>query len=533
MTVVLDGESLTPAAVVRIARENTPVSITDDASDRVRRSRERVEDVLDRGEAVYGINTGFGELVDVRIPPSQLETLQVNLLRSHVAGTGRRLSPAETRAMMVARINALLAGYSGVREVIVDRLVELLNERVHPVVHVQGSLGASGDLAPLAEMALVLIGEGSAIVDDEMGGTVELPGADALGRVGIEPVTLKPKEGLALINGTQLTTALGVLAAVDAHRLVRTADLMGAMTTEMTLGTTATADPAIHHTRPFPGQQASAATIRLVTAGSDIVEAHRNCDRVQDPYSLRCMPQVHGAARDALDHLRQALRIELNSATDNPLVFPAETVDDRASGTDRGAVISGGNFHGTPLAVRLEYLRIALVELGNIAERRIDLLLNPNRQEPHLPPFLAANSGLESGYMIAQYAAAAVLNDLRSTGVAAVDNTPVSGGQEDHVSNSAQVAVNIRRTADQLEWILATEYVCAAAAREYIEQAFETDNCLQPGIGTALAYDRIRMVVDPLDGDRPVREDVAAAKRVIGDPGLLEAVDQAVDGELP
>ena len=532
MTIALDGESLTPAAVVRVARHGDAVTVTDDAWQRVHRSRERVEDVLESGEAVYGLNTGFGELVDERIPPSEVKTLQANLVRSHVAGTGRRLSPAETRAMMVARVNALLAGYSGIRAVVVDRLVELINADVRPVVHVQGSLGASGDLAPLAEMALVVIGEGTAVVDGT-DGAVELPGREALDRAALDPITLKAKEGLALINGTQLTTALGCLAVADAERLVRTADLIGAMTTEMTLGTTATSDPAIHRTRPFPGQQASAATVRKVTAGSDIVEAHRNCDRVQDPYSLRCIPQVHGAARDALDHLRDALTIELNSATDNPLVFPAAAVDDRASGTEDGAVISGGNFHGTPLALRLAYLRTALVELGNVAERRIDLLLNPNRQEPHLPPFLAPNSGIESGYMIAQYAAAAVLNELRSTGVAALDNTPVSGGQEDHVSNSAQAAVNARRATTQLEWVLATEYVCAAEAREYVDRAFETDERLHPGRGTAVAYDHVRAVVDPLDGDRPVREDVAAAKDVIADPELLAAVERVVEGKLP
>ena len=538
MTLALDGETLAPDDVARVARNREPIRITEEARARVDRAHERVAAVIDGDEAVYGINTGFGELVDERIPSSQLEALQANLIRSHAAGTGRILSTEEVRAMMVARINALITGYSGVRTELVDVLVALCNEGICPVVPAQGSLGASGDLAPLAHMALVLLGEGEAYVQPPTattGSPQRVRGEDALALAGIEPVTLEPKEGLALINGNQLTTGIGCLVLVDAERLVRSADLIGALTTEMTLGTTATSDPVMHETRPFAGQRASAATVRAVTAGSDIVEAHRNCDRVQDPYSLRCLPQVHGGVRDALDHLRAGLTIELNSATDNPLVFPADAVDDRASGTATAAVISGGNFHGTPLALRLEYARLAVVELANITERRIDLLVNPNRQEPHLPPFLARESGVESGFMIVQYTAAALLNDLRTTGTPVVDNTPVSGGQEDHVSNSAQTACNVREAINALRWILAGELVCAGEAREYVDDAFDTENArtLSPGRGTAIAYDRLREVVPPLTGDRPVHRDVEAAATLLAGPDLLTAVEEAIGEELP
>lgn len=531
MPVELDGETLTPDDVVAVARGDADIRIAEAARERVRDARSRVEDVIESGEPVYGLNTGFGELVDERIPVDQVETLQMNLIRSHAAGAGRLLTRAEVRAMMVARINALVKGYSGVREELVDALVQLCNNAVHPVVNTRGSLGASGDLSPLAHMSLVLLGEGAATVDHP-DGERRLTGAAALASVGLEPFRLEPKEGLALINGTQLTVGLASLLLVDAERLVTSADVVGALTTEMTLGTTATSDPAIHAVRPFDGQRSSAANVRRATASSDIVEAHRNCDRVQDPYSLRCLPQVHGAVRDAIAHLRQAVEIELNSATDNPLVFDADRVDDRASGTDRSAVISGGNFHGAPLALRLEYLRMALVDLANIGERRIDLLLNPNRQEPHLPPFLAVESGVESGYMIAQYTAASLLAEIRSIGAAAMDNTPVSGGQEDHVSNSAQSALHARRTLHNVRQVLAVELVCAAEAREHVDFAFDGTERLELGLGTAALYECVREVVPPLETDRPVHEDIASADALLQDDALLEAIKDAVGASL-
>ncbi|AGB38966.1 histidine ammonia-lyase [Natronococcus occultus] len=532
MTVVLDGESLTPEDVAAVARDEERIEVAEPARERLRASRARVEDVIESGEAVYGLNTGFGELVDERIPPAEIEQLQTNLLRSHAAGAGRELEREEVRAMLVARINALVTGYSGIRETVVDHLVAMCNEGVHPVVRSRGSLGASGDLAPLAHASLVVIGEGEADVDrhdaeDGAPDTKRLDGEAALAEIGLEPLSLQPKEGLALINGTQLTAGLAALAVVDGERLVRGADAAGALTIETSLGTTATADRAIHEARPHTGQLESARTVRELTAGSEIVEAHRNCDRVQDAYSLRCLPQVHGAVRDALEHLREAVEVELNSATDNPLVFAGDRVDARASGTDRAAVLSGGNFHGAPLALRLEYARLALTDLAAISERRIDRLLNPNLQEPHLPPFLAADSGVESGYMIAQYTAAALVNELRSLGAASADNTPVSGGQEDHVSMSAQSALHVRRAVENATQVVGAELVCGAQAAEYVDDAFETDDSLSLGVGTGAVYELVREVVPSLKADRPVHDDVDRAAALLSRGLVDESIARA------
>ena len=560
--VELDGESLTPEGVAAVARGDAAVAVTDAARERVRTARERVAAVVESGEAVYGLNTGFGELVDERIPPGDVERLQTNLVRSHASGSGRELTREETRALLVTRVNALLTGHSGVRERVVDALVAMLNEGVHPVVRSRGSLGASGDLAPLAHAALVLIGEGEAHHDGRSpagerdptapadprteGGTGDptppadpgtegdrdrgerLPGDEALARAGVESVDLVPKEGLALINGTQLTLGLAALAAVDAGRILRAADVTGALTTEVTMGTTASCEPAIQRVRPHDGQGESAANVRLAAAGSEIVESHRNCDRVQDAYSIRCLPQVHGAVRDAVAHLREAVAVELNSATDNPLVFGADEVIDpvRSSGTDDVAVLSGGNFHGAPLAHRLDYLVGALADLASIAERRVDRICNPNVQEDHLPPFLAAESGLESGYMIPQYTAAALVNEVRSQGRTATDSTPVSGNQEDHVSMSATGAFACCRAVDRARRAVAVELLTACEALEYV------DDDLDPGAGTGAAYRTLREVVDPLDGDRPLHRAIDAAAALVADGTLDRRVGEAVDGDL-
>ena len=559
MTVAIDGRSLSPADVERVAREGAAVTITDGAHERLERSRARVETVLEGEEPVYGVNTGFGELVDERIPGEDLEALQANLLRSHAAGGGGTLSREAVRAMMLTRANALACGHSGVRPVVVETLATMLNEGVHPVVPSRGSLGASGDLAPLAHLSLVLIGEGFATVEppgtggfetapamgtdgaptDDSGTRAHRDGETALATAGLEPLALEAKEGLALINGTQLTLGLAALVVRDAERLVRAADAAGSLTIEVTMGTPASAAAAIQSVRPHPGQADSAAAVRAMTANSAIVDAHRNCDRVQDAYSLRCIPQVHGAVRDAVSHLRSAVETELNSATDNPLLFPAAEAPERASGRGDAAVLSGGNFHGEPLALRLEYLGMALTELAAMAERRIDRLLNPNLQEPHLPPFLAGEPGIESGFMLVQYAAAAHLNEMRSLGGAAIDNVPVSGGQEDHVSMSAQSALDARRRLGLARRVLAgellvgaeaAEYVGAALAREdragtgepasertsaLVERAPDVDPGAALGDGSAWLYDRVREVVDPLATDRPVHPDVDALEAML------------------
>ena len=548
--VVLDGESLTPAGVVAVAREGASVSLAVEAREAVRTSRERVEDVLDSDEAVYGVNTGFGELVDERIPSGDVATLQRNLLRSHSAGAGEDLPVEAVRAMLLARVNALAKGYSGVREVVVDHLMTMLNEGVHPVVPRTGSLGASGDLAPLAHAAIVLIGEGEARVaggDDVADGEGErLAGESALARAGLEPLTLRAKEGLALINGTQLTVGLGALLVHDAERLVRAADVAGALTTEVTMSSTVPSHPAIQAARPHDGQAASGANVRRLTADSEIVESHRNCDRVQDAYSTRCLPQVHGAVRDAVAHLREAVETELNSATDNPLVFgrasladgaddtdgAGPTVDDgaataaRASGTDRAAVLSGGNFHGEPLALRLDYLTNALTELAAISERRVDRMLNPNTQEPHLPPFLTDEPGLRSGYMIAQYTAAALVNECRGRGQPATDNTPVSGNQEDHVSMSATAVYGARETAERVRRVLGIELLVGAQAAEFV------DADLSPGRGSGAAYEAVRERVPPLDEDRPLAGEMATVADLVATGTLEGSVNAALDEPL-
>ena len=516
--IVLDGESLTPEDVEAVARDGATVAIAHSAREAVRESRARIEDILESGETVYGLNTGFGELVDERIPHEDVEALQTNLVRSHAAGAGRELTREEVRALMVTRINALCKGFSGIREVVIDHLLTMCNEGIHPVVKSRGSLGASGDLAPLAHVALVLIGEGQADVEGR-----RVNGEDALASAGLEPLTLRAKEGLALINGTQLTVGIAALLVCDAERAVKTADIAGGLTTEVTMSTTASCDPAIQAVRPHPGQAASARNVKRTTANSEIVESHRNCDRVQDAYSIRCIPQVHGAIRDAIDHLRDAVELELNSATDNPLIFPADEVDSRASGTDEAAVLSGGNFHGEPLALRLDYLVSAVTELAAISERRIDRMLNPNLQEPHLPPFLTEHSGLQSGYMIAQYTAASLLNENRAIGRPSMDNTPVSGNQEDHVSMSAQSAYEAQTAVENARTVVATELLCATQALEFVD-----GEGLLPGVGSAAAYETIRDEVPPLVEDRPIHRDIETAESLVRSGELLARVETAV-----
>jgi len=523
MTVEVDGETLTPEDVARVAREDAAVVVPDEAREQVRLARERVEAVVESGEAVYGVNTGFGELVDERIPDEDIEQLQLNLVRSHAAGAGRELAREEVRALLLGRLNALVKGHSGVREVVVDHLVTMLDEGVHPVVKSRGSLGASGDLAPLAHLALVLVGEGEAHVETDSG-TERLSGDEALATAGLDPLTLRAKEGLALINGTQLTVGLAALAVVDAERAVRAADVAGALTTEVTMGTTASSDDAIAAVRPHRGHAESARNVKRLTADSEIVESHRNCDRVQDAYSIRCLPQVHGAVRDAVRHLREAVEVELNSATDNPLIFDADDADDRASGTDEAAVLSGGNFHGDPLALPLDYLTNAVTELAAVCERRVDRMVNPNVQETHLPPFLTEGSGLRSGYMIAQYTAAALVNENRATGRPSMDNTPVSGNQEDHVSMSAQSAFDARSAVENATTVVGIELLCGAQAAEF------ADDSLAHGVGTRAAYEAVREGVAPLVEDRPLHEEIETADALVAS-GLLEERVEAALGE--
>ncbi len=519
--VAVDGRSLTPAAVADVARAGRAVALDPAAREAITIARDRVEAVLNSGEAVYGVTTGFGRLVDEPIDRADRRQLQVNLLRSHAAGVGDPLPDDVVRAMVLTRANALAGGFSGVRPVVVDRLLDLLNEGVTPVVPRRGSLGASGDLAPLAHLGLVLIGEGEARIDGE-----RVDGATALEQAGLEPVTLRAKEGLALINGTQLTLALASLLVVDARRVLDAADVAGALTTEVTMSTTATSDPGIAAARGHPGHAAVAENVRRLTADSAVLASHETCDRVQDGYAIRCLPQVHGAIRTAHARLRETVERELNAATDNPLVFAAEAVDDRAAGAGEGAILSGGNFHGEPLALPLGYHQGALAELATISERRVDHLLNPVVQEDHLPPFLSTDAGLESGYMVSQYTSAALGTVGRTRGRPALDNVTVSGNQEDHVSMSAEAALTARETLEAVRTAVAIELLCAVEAAEHLPDRLDV------GRGTGAVIDAVRDVVDPLTGDRPVGRDIRAVSTLIADGSIEATLSAALDAPL-
>jgi histidine ammonia-lyase len=485
------------ADVVAVAREGRPVALAPDARQRMEASRAVIERVVAQGETVYGVTTGFGDLADVRIEPGQTAELQRNLVRSHAAGVGEPLPDEVVRAILLLRANGLAVGLSGVRPALVDLLCGMLNAGVHPVVPSRGSVGASGDLAPLAHVAQVLIGEG------EVSGSAEpVAGAYGLRAAGLEPVELQAKEGLALLNGTQLMAALAVLALHDGRRLAFEADVVGAMSLEAMLGTAAAFDEELISARPHPGQIAAAAHLREILAGSEIGESHRaSAHRVQDPYSLRCMPQVHGAVRDALDQLERVLRVEMNAATDNPLVFPD------------GEVRSGGNFHGEPLALAIDYAKIAMSELAAISERRTARLVDAHLSG--LPAFLSEEPGLQSGLMIAQYSAAALVNELQTLShPSSVDTIPTSANQEDHVSMGATGALHLREVVDRVETVLAIEALCAA-------QGLDFRAPMRPGAGVAAAHAHIRGAVPHLDADRTPAPDIAALRRVLRDGSLL------------
>src|SRR5579883_661676 len=447
----LDGQRLSLEEIDAVASGRISVELADAARLRVRAAREVIEAVVREKRVVYGVNTGFGKLSDVHIPASDLEQLQLNLVRSHCCGVGNPLSEAETRAMMLLRANVLARGNSGCRVEVIETLLAMLERGVHPRIPEKGSVGASGDLAPLAHLALGLIGE--AIV---RWGSVDRPAADALREAGIAPLRLAAKEGLALLNGTQAMAAVGGLAIRRAQRVARLADLAGAMTLEGLLGTPSAFDPRIHQVRPHAGQVASAAHLPELPGHSGIRRSDLVGDpRVQDAYSLRCMPQVHGAVRGALEHAREVIELETGAATDNPLVF------------EDGSVLSGGNFHGAPLAMAMDYAAIAVTDLISIGERRIDRLVNPDVNEG-LPPFLSAHPGLSSGFMIAQVCAVALLNEAKVLAhPASVDNVPTSGDKEDHVSMGMTAALKLRQIATNAEQVLAIELIAAAEALDY------------------------------------------------------------------
>jgi histidine ammonia-lyase len=480
--VELDGRSLSLEEIASVALKGCAVAIAPGSYALMDASRAVVEGVVTRAETAYGINTGFGKLSDVRIGPDQLEALQRNLVRSHACGIGEPLPEDEVRAMLLLRANVLAKGLSGVRPLVVETLVAMLNHRVHPVIPARGSVGASGDLAPLAHLALALIGEGEVLYAGE-----RMAAADALERAGIAPLTLAAKEGLALLNGTQAMAGVGGLAMARALRVVELFDLAGAMSLEALRGTPAAFDARIHEARPHAGQIAAAAHLRRLLEDSEIRESHRHGDpRVQDAYCLRCMPQVHGAARGALAHVREVIEVETGSATDNPLIF---------ADADGGEILSGGNFHGAPLALVLDYAAIALTDLMSISERRIDRLINPDINEG-LPAFLSPDAGVSSGLMIAHVAAAALLNEAKVLShPASVDSVPTSGGKEDHVSMGMTGALKLRQVVSNAEYVLAMELMAAAQGLEYRLP-------LKPAREVELAALAVRRILPPLKEDR-------------------------------
>ena len=489
---LLSGQPLTLDEICQVSLGDRAVALDPAALPRIRASRAVVDGLLKHGETVYGVNTGFGKLSDVRIEPGEVRALQRNLVRSHACGVGEPLPGDAVRAMLLLRANVLARGFSGVRPELIEMLLALLNRRIHPVIPARGSVGASGDLAPLAHLALALMGEGLVLVEGR-----QLPAAMALLQAGIPPLVLEAKEGLALLNGTQAITAVGALALARALRVVELSDLAGAMTLEALKGTPTPFDERIHAVRPHAGQIAAAAHLRGLLAESEIRESHRENDpRVQDAYCLRCMPQVHGAVRDALAAARATLEIETGAATDNPLVFP------------EGEILSGGNFHGAPLALALDSAAIALTTLMGIGERRIDRLVNPDINEG-LPPFLSRTPGVSSGFMIAHIVAAALLNESKVLAhPASADSVPTSGGKEDHVSMGMTAALKFRQAVDNAERLLAIELLCAAQGLEYRLP-------LQPARRVGEAVAQVRLVARPLDEDRVLSTDIEALARAV------------------
>jgi histidine ammonia-lyase len=514
--IVLTGADLTVADVEAVARAGAPAALDDHARGRMQEARDLIESLVAEGAVVYGVTTGFGALASTLIQPSDAGRLQENLLMSHAAGVGPAFPPEVVRAMLLLRANTLALGHSGCRPLLVDRLVDLLRLGIHPIVPEQGSVGASGDLAPLAHLALPLIGRGQV----EFGGSV-VPAMIALREAGLEPLTLEAKEGLALLNGTQMMTAIGALLLADADRLVRTANVAAAMSVEALLGTDVAFAAAYQLARPHPGQVAVASELRHLLRDSALQTGHHgHAHKVQDPYSLRCVPQVHGAVRDTLDHLRRVLDIELNSATDNPLVFPGGGIaDEETVATGGGRVISGGNFHGEPIALALDFAKIALAELGSISERRTALLVDP-RLNGGLPPFLATESGIDSGMMIYQYTAAALVSENKVLAhPASVDSIPTSANQEDHVSMGSISARHARTVLAHVERIVAIELLVGAQA---LDLRLAESAGAAPGAGVAEALTRIRANVRHLDGDREPGPDLAAATALVHDGALAD-----------
>jgi len=515
----INGNDLTLEAVREVAVEGRTALLAPDAREGVEKARAVVEEIVAGNQVSYAITTGVGKLSDVRIAADQIRELQVNLVRSHAVGVGDLLSSAETRAMILLRANSLSKGYSGVRAIVIDSLCELLNRAVIPFVPSQGSVGASGDLAPLAHLALVLIGEGECLNENGQ----RIPATEALRKAQIKPLVLEAKEAVSLINGTQAMLAVGTLALVAAEALVDSADVIGSMTLDALRGTDVAFDERIHQARPHAGQLQSAANLRKMLEGSQIRESHRDCGRVQDAYSLRCMPQVHGAVRDTLANCRAVFETEANSAVDNPLVFTgkghvgAGAPTRPAEQSSAAEVLSGGNFHGEPIAFALDFLAIALSALAGISERRIERLVNPALNEG-LPPFLAPGAGLNSGFMMPQVTAAALVSENKVLAhPASVDSITTSGNKEDYVSMGMTAALKLRRIVENTRSVLAIEAIAAAQALDFIAP-------LKTGKRGQRTNEAIRSVCARMEHDRVMYDDFAAVAKLIASGTIAEAL---------
>ena len=504
---IIGNSQLTIDDVVRVARLRERVAISPEAYKRISAGRIWVDRILESEEPVYGISTGFGELSSIFIPPEQRVRLQRNLILSHCTGVGERLPEDVARAVILLSANSLSAGYSGVRPETVEGLIALLNNDIYPVIPCKGSVGASGDLAPLAHMASVLLGEGLVVR-----GGIEVPSAQVLESIGIQPLKLGGKEGLALINGTQVMTAIAALVCFDAKRLMKSADIAAALSLEALQGTRVAFDPRISMIRPHKGQENTAKNILTLTQESKIMEDHADCEKVQDAYSLRCVSQVHGASKDALRRVYETVGVEINSVTDNPLVM-----------ADSGDIISGGNFHGQPIALVMDYLKIAIAELGNISERRISRLVD--RSLSDLPAFLTAYPGVNSGFMILQYTAASLVSENKVLAhPASVDSIPTSANQEDHVSMGTIAARQAREIHDNVQDVLAIEILAAAQGVDFLIPK-------SPGKGTGAVHAAIRTIVEHLGEDRVLTPDIMAVRHAIRDAFVLQAAENTV-GEL-
>jgi len=502
-TIVLTGEDLTLADVWDASLGGVSAEITETAKIRMRAARELVDSI--RGEHTYGVNTGFGRFVSTQIPEEKAGELQLRLLRSHACGVGEPYPDEVVRGAMLLRANALAKGFSGARVDTVELLIECFNRGVLPVVPARGSVGASGDLAPLAHLALPLVGEGEAMVEGR-----RLDGAEALRTVGLAPLRLASKEGLSLVNGTQFMTSMAALGVVRARRLAATADLACALSLEALQGSRTSFMPAVHRARPLKGQRDAAANVWRLLDGSAIIESHRWCDKVQDAYALRCAPQVHGACRDLLDYVEATVTVELNAATDNPLVLLEES-----------EIVSAGNFHGQPLAFALDGLAIGVAELASISERRTERLVNPSLSEG-LPPFLVEEGGLNSGFMIPQYVAAALVSENKVLAhPASVDSIPTSAGQEDHVSMGNAAGLKALRVLDNAERTLAIELLAGAQAIEFLAP-------LRPGAGVCAVHDVIRSLSDRLVEDRSLSADIERVAAAIRSGAVLAAAQNEI-----